>query len=105
MKKTIITAAFALLIAATAAAQLMVRPSGSVRIGQCQLQNTTIRNSQYIIASDVVAGRSVDSGRTAGDVTIAAGVDYEIEHKGTVTLAPGFKVEKGATLSVIPSEY
>ena len=40
MKKTIITAAFALLIAATAAAQLMVRPSGAVRIGQCQLEDT-----------------------------------------------------------------
>ena len=39
------------------------------------------------------------------DFSIAAGVDYEIEHKGTVTLAPGFKVEKGATFSVTPSEY
>ncbi|MBQ7691587.1 MAG: hypothetical protein IJT30_10430 [Muribaculaceae bacterium] len=69
------------------------------------LQNTTIGNSQYVIAGDVVAGNHVDSGRTAGDVTISSGVEYEIEHKGTVTLAPGFKVEKGATFSVAPSDY
>ena len=69
------------------------------------LQNTTIGNSQYVIAGDVVAGRNVDSGRTAGDVTISSGVNYEIEHTGSVTLAPGFKVQKGAMLSVKPSEY
>ena len=55
--------------------------------------------------SDVAAGRSVDSGRTAGDVVIPSGVDYEIEHKGSVFLAPGFKVEKGAKVSIIQSDY
>ena len=69
------------------------------------LQNTTIGNSQYVIASDVIAGNYVDSGRTAGDVIIASGVDYEIEHKDSVTLAPGFKVEKGASLTIKPSDY
>ena len=69
------------------------------------LQNTTIGNSQYVIAGDVVAGRNVDSGRTAGDVTISSGVEYEIEHKGTVTLGPGFNVELGATLSITQSDY
>ena len=69
------------------------------------LQNTTINNSQYVIAGDVVAGNHVESGRTAGDVTIADGVEYEVEYKGTVTLMPGFNVEKGATFSVKPSEY
>ncbi|MBQ7691584.1 MAG: hypothetical protein IJT30_10415 [Muribaculaceae bacterium] len=57
------------------------------------------------IDSDVVAGSNVDSGRTAGNVTIKKGVDYEIECKGSVTLKPGFTVEKGATFSVKASDY
>lgn len=69
------------------------------------LQNTQIHYSQYVIASDVIAGNHVDSGRTAGDVVIPSGVDYEIEHKGSVILAPGFKVEKGAKVSIIQSDY
>ena len=69
------------------------------------LQNTTIGNSQYVIAGDVVAGRNVDSGRTVGDVTISSGAEYEIEHKGFVMLGPGFMVENGATLSITPSDY
>ena len=69
------------------------------------LQNTTIGNSQYVIASDVIAsdviaGNYVDSGRTSGDGIISSGVDYEIEHKDSVTLAPGFKVENGAKLTI-----
>ncbi len=64
------------------------------------LQNTTISNSQYVIANDVVAGRNVDANRMAGDVTIADGVDYEIAHQGSVTLGPGFKVENGAKLTI-----
>ncbi|MBQ7689839.1 MAG: hypothetical protein IJT30_01405 [Muribaculaceae bacterium] len=69
------------------------------------LQNTTIENSQYIIAHDVVAGSNVDAGRTVGKVTIAESANYEIEYKGMVTFAPGFEVEKGARLTVRPSEY
>ena len=69
------------------------------------LQNTTISNSQYVIASDVVAGSNVDTGRTAGDVTISSGVEYEIEYKGSVTLDAGFSVELGASFDVTPSEY
>ena len=34
-----------------------------------------------------------------------AGREYEIETKGTVTLAPGFKVEKGAVFAVSQSDY
>ena len=69
------------------------------------LQNTTIGRSQYVIASDVVAGSNVDNGRTAGDVTIKKEVNYEIECKGSVTLEPGFTVEKGAVFTVTPSDY
>lgn len=69
------------------------------------IQNERIERSQYVIASDVKAGLSVDSNRLAGEVTIAAGSDFEIEAKGTVTLAPGFKVEKGALFSVTRSDY
>ena len=51
------------------------------------------------------AGRNVDSNRMAGDLTIAEGSEYEIETKGKVVLAPGFKVEKGALFSVSQSDY
>ena len=69
------------------------------------LQNTTLKNSQYVIASDVVAGNSIDSKRMNGDVTVKDGVEYEIEASGTVTLQDGFIVEKGATFAVYPSCY
>ena len=69
------------------------------------LQNYNIAQSQYVIASDVTAGYSVDSdsGRTSGDVTVTSGVEYEIEASGTVRLEGGFNVEKGATFIVNPS--
>ena len=67
------------------------------------LQNEVLNKSQYVIASDVVAGSSVDSGRTSGDVTVKEGVEYEIEASGIVTLQDGFNVEKGATFAVYPS--
>ena len=69
------------------------------------LQNENLSNSQYVIASDVIAGAAVDSNRTQGDVVITSGVEYEIEASGTVTLQNGFKVEKGATFAVYPSCY
>lgn len=69
------------------------------------LQNANLTKSQYVIASDVTAGKAVDidSNRTQGDVTVKSGVEYEIEASGTVTLHDGFKVEKGATFAVYPS--
>ena len=69
------------------------------------LQNTDLAQSQYVFATDVTAGRSVDSGRTTGDVTVKEGSEYEIEASGEVTLAGGFKVELGARLSVQRSSY
>ena len=69
------------------------------------LQNVSMNHSQYVIATDVTAGNSVDSNRnrTTGDVTVMNGVEYEIEASGTVTLQDGFSVEKGATFAVYPS--
>ena len=67
------------------------------------LQNTTLSNSQYVIASDVTAGNNVDSIRTTGNVTVSSGIEYEIEASGTVSLEDGFNVEKGATFAVYPS--
>ena len=67
------------------------------------LQNQTIEESQYVIANDVTAGKSVDSYRTKGNFTISNDVEYEIEASGTVRLEKGFKVEKGATFAVYPS--
>ena len=67
------------------------------------IQNARINKSQYIIASDVAIGRSVDVNRTNGDVTIKRGVEYEIELSGSCSLMDGFKVEKGAAFAVYPS--
>ena len=69
------------------------------------LQNVILNRSQYVIATDITAGNSVDSNRTAGDVTVKNGVEYEIEASGTVTLQGGFNVEKGATFAVYPSSF
>ena len=69
------------------------------------LQNTTLGNSQYVIASEVLAGRSVDTGRASGDVTVPSGVNYEIEATGEVRIEGGFTVEQGAQFTIKPSEY
>ena len=68
-----------------------------------ELQNITLSNSQYVIASDLTAGSSIDNNRTSGDVIVPNGVEYEIEASGKVTLEDGFKVEKGATFAVYPA--
>ena len=72
-------------------------------IAPLHLQNEIIKDSQYIIANDVIAGKTVDANRTYGDVIIKNGVEYEIEASGTVTLEDGFNVEKGATFAVYPA--
>ena len=64
------------------------------------IQNTDLNHSQYVIATEVTMGRSVDGSRTNGDVTVKSGVEYEIEAAGEVTLAGGFTVEKGAGFAV-----
>lgn len=69
------------------------------------LQNAALVNSQYVIASDVTAGCNVDCFRTRGDVIIKTGAEYEIEASGTVSLEDGFKVEKGAVFTVVPSNF
>ena len=72
-------------------------------IAPLALQNIILSNNQYVIASDVNAGNTIDNGRTSGDVVVPNGVEYEIEASGKVTLDDGFKVEKGATFAVYPS--
>lgn len=67
------------------------------------IQNTTINNSQYVIASSVSIGSNVDENRTSGNVTISSGVEYEIEASEDVHLEAGFSVERGAVLKVTPS--
>ena len=71
------------------------------------LQNEVLNKSQYVIASDVTAGYSIDNNRnrTPGDVIVKNGVEYEVEASGTVTLQDGFKVEKGATFAVYPASF
>lgn len=69
------------------------------------LQNTTLSNSQYVIASDLTAGNAIDNNRTNGNVIIPNGVEYEIEATGTVRLEDGFKVEQGALFAVYPSSF
>ena len=72
-------------------------------IAPLALQNINIKNSQYVIASDVTAGFIVDKSRLAGNVVVKSGTEYEIEATGTVTLDGGFKVEEGATFAVYPA--
>lgn len=74
-------------------------------IAPLYLQNECITSSQYVIANKVYAGSMVDSNRATGELIIASGVEYEIDAKGSVTLAPGFKVEKGALFSITKSDY
>lgn len=69
------------------------------------IQNTTLDKSQYVIASDVTAGKSVDNNRTSGQVTVTGDIEYEIEHTGEVRFCGGFKVDKGVKFSVKPSSY
>ena len=69
------------------------------------LQNTTMNHSQYLIATDVTAGHSIDANRTNGDVIIKNGINYEIEASGIVRLDDGFKVEKGGRFAVYPSAF
>ncbi len=72
-------------------------------IAPLDLQNITFSKNQYVIASDVTAGKAIDSQRTNGNVIVPDGIEYEIEASGIVTLQDGFQVEKGATFAVYPS--
>ena len=69
------------------------------------MQNVSLNRSQYVIASDVIAGNHLDVNRMYGNVIVRSGVEYEIEASGTVTLQDGFMVEKGATFAVYPSSF
>jgi hypothetical protein len=85
---------------------IMVSKHGFIPyIAPLLLQNIDLSKSQYVIASDVMAGKSVDSNRTQGDVTVKSGAEYEIEAKGNVKLSSGFKVEKGARFSVLRPSF
>ena len=59
------------------------------------LQNETIENDQYIIATSLTAGNHVDANRTSGDFIIPSAKQFEVEYSDKVVLAPGFKVNKG----------
>ena len=91
-----------------------VSPNGTVMlykrncipyIAPMVIQNTTLNKSQYVIATDVTAGKSVDNNRTSGQVTVTGDIEYEIEHTGEVRLCGGFRVDKGVKFSVKPSTY
>lgn len=59
------------------------------------LQNETVENDQYVIATSLTAGNHVDTNRTSGDFIIPSGKQFEVEYSDKVVLAPGFKVNKG----------
>ena len=97
MTKTIYLAAIAALaLGFQGQAQLNVLPSGATRIGTPTATDTTA-------AIQIAAIDNMNAKISFGNVTIAAGTNNE--HTGTVSLMPGFKVEKGATFSVKPSDY
>ena len=102
MKKLIFLAVLCLLASASPmSAQLIISNNGHAEIGTNPNENYI----DYVIASDVTAGYSIDSNRTNGDVIVKNGVEYEVEASGTVTLEDGFKVEKGATFAVYPASF
>lgn len=74
-------------------------------IARLVLQNTTLNNSQYVIANDVTIGRQAESSRTFGDVTVSDDACYEIESAGKVTIEGGFNVELGASFAIYTSSY
>lgn len=74
-------------------------------IAPIQLQNVNLALSQYVIATDVTAGKRIDTNRSTGNVTVKTGTNYEIEASGTVTLNDGFIVERGSTFAVYPSTF
>ena len=103
MNKVMILAVLFCLLAS--ANQVVYKHNYLPYIAPLVLQNVNLSKSQYIIASDVTAGHSVDNNLTLGDVTVKSGVEYEIEASGKVTLQDSFKVEKGATFAVYPSSF
>ena len=68
-------------------------------------QNVNLYGSKYMIAGDFMAGNSVDTNRTSGDVIVKQGANYEIEAAGTTRRCGGFQVEPGASFSIIPSSF
>lgn len=82
---------------------MLYRHNSIPYIAPLVLQKVSLNQSQYVIASDVTAGKSVDINRMSGNVIVKEGAEYEIEASGTVILYDGFKVEKGATFAVYPS--
>ena len=99
MTKTIYLAAIAALaLGFQAHALLNVLPSGATRIGTPEATDTTA-------ATQIAAIDNMNAKISFGNVTIAAGTNYSVGRTGTVSLMPGFKVEKGANFSVKPSDY
>lgn len=99
MKKSLLVILFAVLYGPL----MLYRHNSIPYIAPMVLQNVILNESQYVVASDVTAGTSVDGIRSRGDVIVKSGVEYEIEASGTVTLRDGFEVEEGATFAVYPS--
>ena len=97
-KHFLLAAIAALALGFQAHAQLNVLPSGATRIGTPEATDTTA-------ATQIAAIDNMNAIISFGNVTIATGTNYSVEHTGTVSLMPGFKVEKGATFSVKPSDY
>ena len=58
------------------------------------LQNIQL-SSQYVFATNVIAGKMVDANRTNGEVCVPNGSNYVIRYTDEVRLMPGFSVEKG----------
>ena len=115
MKRTILFLSFLLLMILQLLADTSYYPPNSTvmlykrncipYIAPLVIQITTINKSQYVIASDMTAGKSVDNNRTSGQVTITGEIEYEVEHTGEVRLCGGFKVDKGVKFSIKPSNY
>lgn len=67
-----------------------------------KLQNTSMHSKHYMLVKDMSCGSNIRSGST-GNVVFENDADYEIEYSGSVTLAAGTEIKKGASVMITPS--
>ena len=67
-----------------------------------KLQNTSMHGKHYMLVKDMSCGSNIRSGST-GSVVFENDADYDIEFTGSVTLAAGTEIKKGASVKITPS--
>ena len=91
MKKFIFTAALVLLVAATAAAQLLVSPNGTARIGPCYLEDSGFLNEQNM---DTVSALRVYA--PTGDNINLARIAFGLQYNSIMFASIGREIDTSA---------